>query len=53
MRATRGNWGDVWDNFNQHKKRANHGAEAAPGGGTEDMFAAKAGIAGESSGGRS
>jgi ribonucleoside-diphosphate reductase beta chain len=45
--ATRGNWGEVWDNFDARKKaRANDAGEEATGEGTEDMFA-KAGIAAE------
>jgi ribonucleoside-diphosphate reductase beta chain len=44
--ATRGNWGEVWDNFDARKKaRANDAGEES-GEGTEDMFA-KAGIAAE------
>jgi ribonucleoside-diphosphate reductase beta chain len=51
--ATRGNWNEVWDNFDrrQKAKAANDGAEAAADaaageGGDPDMFSA-AGVAAE------
>ena len=44
--ATRGNWGEVWDNFDRRKqaKAANDVPEGGDGG--EDMFA-QAGVAAE------
>jgi ribonucleoside-diphosphate reductase beta chain len=43
--ATRGNWGEVWDNFDRRKAaKANDVEEAAPAG--DDMFT-RAGVAAE------
>jgi ribonucleoside-diphosphate reductase beta chain len=46
--ATRGNWNEVWENFDrrQKAKAANDGGEASGEGGDPDMFSA-AGVAAE------